>query len=122
MRAVAGGVVFDNISAPVDEDFIAIGSGRAGDKWPRCWHSGSEALQSLSVLSFRSPRKLNPRPRPFRVSLTSVEVPCGKRKGCLPVITLIYSRHFPSLGYRPVWACSAAKPELDSVFGVFDLR
>jgi hypothetical protein len=32
--------------------------------------------------------------RPFRVSLTSVEVPCGKRKGCLPAITLIYSRHF----------------------------
>src|SRR5712692_2140118 len=78
--------------------------------------------RSTSFLSFRSPGKLNPRPSPFRVSLTSVEVPCGKRKGCLPVITLIFSRHFQSFGYRPVWACSAAKPELDSVFGVFDLR
>src|SRR6266849_10983486 len=84
--------------------------------------SGSEVLAIYLFPFFRSPGKLNPRPSPFRVSLTSVEVPGGKRKGCLPVITLIYSRHFQSFEYRPVWACSAAKLELDSVFGVFDLR
>ena len=45
MRAVSCGVVVDSVSAPVDEDFITIGSGGTGDEcWPRSWHSGSEVL------------------------------------------------------------------------------
>ena len=50
VSAVSGGVVVDNISAPVDEDFIAIGSGCTGDEcWPRYWHSGFTGLGDLPL-------------------------------------------------------------------------